>query len=47
MPFVLSGSAQRFQSYASFLKLLNLYKESLRIKLLQQLSHFYVYWKVR
>ena len=29
MTFVVWGSAQWFQSYAPFLKLLNLYKESL------------------
>ena len=42
MTFVLWGLAQGFQSYAPFLKLLNPNKESLCIKLLQQLSHLYV-----
>ena len=45
MTFVLSGWAQGFQSYAPFLKLLNPYKESLCIKLLQQSSHFYVFFE--
>ena len=42
MTFVLWSSEWGFQSYAPFLKLLNLYKESLCIKLLQQLSHLYI-----